>query len=65
MSETYHINLITLNRIATNVVHSNHGSFLKALADTWLRSDVENRAILRPAWTKIVKKYNLDKEAEG
>jgi hypothetical protein len=47
-----------------HVVHSQHGSFLLAFADAYLRADPENERILRPAWLVLIDKYGLDKECE-
>ena len=51
-----------LREIAVNVVHSDHGDFLKTFADAYLRADQENEKILRPAWLVLINKYGLDKE---
>lgn len=51
-----------LREIAVHAVHSNHGDFLKACADAYLRADQENEKILRPAWLMLIEKYRLDKE---
>ncbi|GAH67678.1 unnamed protein product, partial [marine sediment metagenome] len=40
-------------------------SYLKVFSDLWLRADKENKAMLRPVWEETIKKYSLDKEAEG
>lgn len=54
-----------MNEIAVNVYNSKRGSFLKAMADTWLRADPFNKRILRQAWQAFIVKYSLDEEAEG
>ncbi|MBA7685888.1 hypothetical protein ES703_94319 [subsurface metagenome] len=54
-----------LDDIARNIINSRHGSFLKSIADAWLRADRDNKQILKPAWVTIIEKYGLDKEAEG
>ena len=53
-----------LLKIAVNVVHSDHGSFLRTFADAYLKADQENEKILRPAWLVLIDKYKLDKEYE-
>lgn len=63
--ETYQADVKRLNEIAIHVVHSDHGSFLRSLAEAWLRADSFNKRILMPAWAVIVVKYSLDEEAEG
>lgn len=65
MSETVDEPLLLLNKIAVHVYNGNYGSFLKAVADAWLKADPKNKRILRPAWVILIDKYNLDKEAEG
>lgn len=62
MIETIKLGTFTLNYIVVEVYHSKHGSFLKAIADAWLKADVPNKGILRPAWVAIIKKYNLEEE---
>ncbi len=54
-----------LSNIALKVYHGNHGSYLKVFADLWLRADKENKVMLRSVWEETIKKYGLDKEAEG
>jgi hypothetical protein len=51
-----------LDRIAVYVSNSRHGDFLKTFATCWQFADMENKAILRPAWMVLIKKYELDKE---
>lgn len=53
-----------LDEIAVDVYHSTHSSFLRAFADAWCKADQWNKMILRPAWVKVIEKYNLHKEAE-
>lgn len=60
---TYQDEVHRLNVIANVVYSSQHGDFLKTLADAWLRADMSNKRILLPAWSAIVTKYSLDKEA--
>ena len=54
-----------LSCIAMDVYRGNRGSFLKAIADAWCKADPNNKRILRPAWTRIVEKYGLDKNGTG
>ena len=65
IEDKYQTDVERLSEIAIHVIHSNHGSFLKVMADAWLRADYANKRILKPAWAAIVTKYDLDKEAEG
>lgn len=51
-----------LNHIAVEVINSDHGAFLKAMAGAWIRADPENREILKEAWERLIKKYRLDEE---
>ena len=60
--EGYQADVELLNEIAVHVVDSDHGSFLKALADAWLRADPFNKRILRPAVKAIAVKYALEEE---
>lgn len=54
-----------LSNIALQVYHGNHGSYLTVFADLWLRADKDNKVMLRSVWEETIKKYGLDKEAEG
>jgi CRISPR/Cas system CSM-associated protein Csm2 small subunit len=40
----------------------NHGSFLKSLAETVIRTDNENFELLKPVLEEIIKKYDLNKK---
>jgi len=53
-----------LSLIAVNVYHSDHGSFLKAMADAWCKADPSNKRIIRQAWAAIVTKYGLEAELD-
>lgn len=59
----YHHRRERLDEIAVQVYNSKRGSFLKAMADTWLRADIYNKRILWPAWTSFIERYSLDEEA--
>ena len=50
------------DEIARFVLKSEHGGFLKKMADAWLQADPENKAILRGAWAEIIVKYDLNVE---
>ena len=50
------------DEIARFVLNSEHGSFLKKMADAWLHADPENKEILRGAWAEIIVKYDLNVE---
>jgi len=63
--EMYQAAVERLNAVAGYVADSNHGDFLKALADAWLLADASNRRILKPAWAAIVAKYTLEVEVTG
>lgn len=41
---------------------SNHGDFLKKMADAWLHADNRNKAILKEAWATIIVNYDLNAE---
>ena len=51
-----------LVRIASEVMNSSRGPFLRTVAEAYVRADLHNREILREAWTNVVKKYRLDEE---
>lgn len=53
-----------LSEIAINVYNSKHGSFLRAMADAYLKADISNKAILRSVWVEIINKHDLGSEAE-
>ena len=63
--EKYQAEVKRLDKIATNVVNSDHGSFLKAIADAWLLADNSNKRILRSGWAAIVTKHGLAEEVDG
>ena len=65
MSETGQECKIRLSEIAYAVYNSNRGSFLKAIADAWMKADPFNKMILAPAWMRIITKYDLEKEASN
>ena len=48
-----------LDGIAHDLMHGTAGGFLKSFAETWLRADPGNRALLRPVFDKLVEKYRL------
>lgn len=50
------------DEIARFVLNSEHGSFLKKMADAWLHADPENKTILRGAWAEIIVKHDLNAE---
>lgn len=54
-----------LDRIALHVFNSGRGSFLKVMADAWLKADAENKMILLPAWLVLIDKYDLEDELEA
>ena len=62
--EMYQADVAHLNEIAINVHHGDRGSFLKAIADAWLKADPSNKRILMPAWAAIVTKYDLEEDLE-
>ena len=62
--EEYKARIARLSDIAVRIYNSSHGDFLRTLAHAWLRADMSNKRILRPCWSAIVTKYDLDKEAE-
>ena len=51
-----------LDKIARGVIESEHGNFLKKIADAWLHADIHNKRILKRAWQTLVEKYRLHKE---
>jgi hypothetical protein len=53
---------IKMQIIAIEVANSNHGGFLKYMANAWLKAEPSNRAILEKAWAALIDKYDLDKE---
>ena len=48
--------------IAIETANSNHGDFLKNMANAWLRAEPSNRIILENAWRDLINKYDLAKE---
>ena len=48
--------------IAVEVSNSNHGDFLKHIAAAWQHTDRQNKRIMRPFWTLLIEKYELEKE---
>jgi len=48
-----------LHKIAWDVVHGKQNLFLVDSANAYLRAGKENEKILRPAWLKMIEKYNL------
>lgn len=48
-----------LDSVAHNILDDSRGSFLTSFAYTWLRADPSNRAILKPAFEKLIEKYDL------
>ena len=53
---------VALQIIAIEVTNSNHGDFLKHMANAWLTADALNKALLEDAWATLVAKYDLAKE---
>lgn len=51
-----------LDAVAHSVYYGARGSFLTAFASAWMKADVYNKAILKPAWEKLIEKYNLGAE---
>ena len=62
--EMYQADVEHLNAVASYVADSDHGDFLRDLADAWLLADPSDKRILFSAWAAIVSKYDLDKEFE-
>ena len=60
----YQAEIHRLDVIAYDVYNSDRGSFLKAQADAWTKADPMNKRILQAAWSTLVVKYDLDKEAD-
>jgi len=58
MSEEFKV----FDDIARFVLSSEHGGFLKAFADAWLRADPDNKRLLQKAWANIIVKYDLNAE---
>ena len=54
-----------LDDVARAVLFSRRGQFLVTFAQAWLRADAFNKRILRGAWESLIKKYDLEEEAEG
>jgi len=55
-----------LDIIATSVLNSNHGDYLKTVAHAYLKADRwENKRLMQPFWSQMVAKYGLDKEYAG
>jgi len=54
-----------LDDIIHNLYNSKNSSFINAMLDAWSKADADDKRILTPAWVTIIKKYDLDKEAEG
>ena len=59
MGETTLFNLDRLSEIAINVYNSKHGSFLRAMADAYLKADISNKALLCPVWVEFINRYDL------
>ena len=53
---------VEMQIIAVEVTNSNHGDFLKHMANAWIVADPENRCILEEAWTRLISKYGLGEE---
>ena len=54
--------LSILDDIAMHIVESEHGIFLRKFADTWLKADPDNRALMKDAWIILIIKYGLNVE---
>ncbi len=54
-----------LHTLALRVYNGDYGSFLKTFTDAYLLADKKNRKILRPAWKKLIEKYDLLKKVGG
>jgi len=63
--EMYQADVEHLNAVASYVADSNHGDFLRDLADAWLLADSSDKRILFLAWAAIVTKYSLEVEVTG
>lgn len=59
---TYRAEIRRLEEIALEVYHGDRGSFVKAMADAWLKADLSNKRILQPVWRAIVTKYGLEED---
>lgn len=62
--EAYMAEFKRLDGIAVFVVNSAYGVFLKRMASAWLHADPWNKRILRQAWERLVKKYDIAGEYE-
>lgn len=51
-------------RIMINIHNGvgNHGSFVKSIADAYIKADFENRVLLDTVMDQIIIKYNLNQE---
>ena len=62
--ESYKAEFERLDEIAFFVSYRRYGDFLKAVALAWRMADPWNKRILRPAWERLVKKYDIDGDYE-
>jgi len=53
---------VELQIIAVEIANSNHGDFLKNMANAWLMAEPSNRIIIEKAWSDLINKYDLAKE---
>ena len=53
---------VALQIIAVEVALSNHGDFLKHMANAWLTADILNKSLLEEAWANLVARYDLAEE---
>ncbi len=60
----WRIDTCSLDDIIHNLYNSKNSSFINAMLDAWSKADADDKRILTPAWVTIIKKYDLDKEAE-
>ena len=49
-----------LDKIAHDTYLENRWSFLMTFCSAWMRADDWNKAILEPAWRKLIEKYGLE-----
>jgi len=53
---------IEMQIIAVEVANSNHGDFIKHVANAWINADPGNKALLEPVWRILINKYGLTEE---